>query len=427
MRYPSFIENKFSFPSFFKIKINYSDQKLENPEFRIKKILGEQLGKINLAAGETVGVAVGSRGIKNISDIVGHVCKELKAKGACPVVIPAMGSHGGATAAGQASVLKGLGIMEDTCGCKVVSSMEAKQLGTVFDEVPVYYSSDALEMDHVICINRIKPHTKFKAPIESGVLKMLCLGLGKHEGALVYHKWALKYGFFTLLKEIASEIIRKTNFRFGIGVIENAYDETLLIEGINSEELFRQEERLLTIAKKNMPRLPVSKADVLVVQEIGKDISGAGMDPNITGRASDLMEDDFSTIFQASRLAILNLSKASNGNGLGIGNADIITEKVYEALDYETTLMNVLTGISLKKAAVPVRMENDEKAIQACFTTIGPISADQVKAVIIKNTLDVSECWVSQALYSDVLSDQMIDIIGEVQLEFDEKGGLLLV
>ncbi|MBU3917240.1 hypothetical protein KKA14_17030, partial [bacterium] len=409
------------------IKINYPDRKLENLEVCIKKNIEEQLKRIDLVSGETVGVAVGSRGIKNISEIVGHVCRELKENGACPVIIPAMGSHGGATPAGQISVLNGLGVTEDTCGCGIVSSMESKQLGMVFDEVPVYYSSDALSLDHVICINRIKPHTKFKAPIESGVLKMLCLGLGKHDGALVYHKWALKYGFFPLLKEIAGEVIKKSNFRFGIGIIENAYDETLLIEGINSEDLFRQEERLLSIAKENMPRLPVSNADVLVIQEIGKDISGAGMDPNITGRASDLMEDDFSSIFQTSRLAILNLSDASNGNGLGIGNADIITEKVFQALDYEMTLMNVLTGMSLKKAAIPIRMKNDEKAIQACFTTIGPIPADQVRAIIIKNTLDVSECWVSQALYNEVLSDKMIDIVSEVKLEFDKNGELLLV
>ncbi|MCP4755869.1 MAG: hypothetical protein GY866_33830 [Proteobacteria bacterium] len=426
MRYPSYLEDPFAFPDFFKIRVGYPRPRIEHLAESVQSELEMQFRKTPLQPGAKVGVGVGSRGIRNIAVIVKLVCEEIKRKGAIPFVIPAMGSHGGATSEGQTSVLKTLGITEEVCGCRIVSSLKVERIGIVFSEVPVYYSSDALRMDHSICINRIKPHTKFKSPVESGVLKMLCIGMGKHEGALAYHKWALKYGFYPLLKEIGKETIGKSNFIFGIGIVENAYDETMTLEGLDHRELIAREEELLTIAKENMPRLPVRNADVLVVRQIGKDISGAGMDPNVTGRAGDLMEDDFSSVFKATRLAVLNLSEASKGNGLGIGNADIITGKIFEALDYEATLMNILTGISLKKAAIPVVMPTDEKAIQACFTTIGPLPPEQVRAIIIRDTLDIAECWASSALYDDLQSNPQIDIVEKVELEFDGDGNLIL-
>ncbi len=426
MRFPPFLEKKYHFPVFYKIHTEYQRPKIEHITDAVQKTLQQQFENFSIQAGETVGIGVGSRGIRNIAEIIRATCIEIKRKNAKPFIIPAMGSHGGATGQGQIDVLKTLGITEKSCECPVISTMDVNQIGTVFSEVPVYYSKDALELDHVLCVNRIKPHTKFKAAVESGVLKMLCIGLGKHEGALSYHKWALKYGFFPLLKEIASEVMRKTNFRFGIGVVENAYDETMHIEAMAKQDLISREEELLNTAKQNMPKLPVSQADVLIVQEMGKNFSGAGMDPNITGRAADLMEDDFSSIFKATRLAVLNLSKESKGNGLGVGNADIITEKLYKTVDYETTLMNIMTGISLKKAAIPIRMPNDEKAIQACFTTIGPIPPEEIRAIIIKNTLDIAECWISQALHEEVQKQSSITIIDKTNLNFNDNGDLVL-
>ncbi len=426
IRYPPFLEKSYRFPDFYRIGLDYARPRITSIPGSVQKALDDLLPNIPLKAGDKVCVGVGSRGIRNISEIVESVCRNIECRGAHPFVVPAMGSHGGATAEGQSSVLKTLGVTREKCGFPVVSSLEVEQIGTVYSEVPIYFSRDALEADHSICINRIKPHTKFKSRIESGILKMLCIGMGKHKGALVYHNWALKYGFYPLLREIGEEVMAKSNFRFGIGIVENAYDETMLIEGLSKRELAGREKELLKIAKSNMPRLPVSNADVLVVRQIGKDISGAGMDPNITGRANDLKEDDFSKMFRATRLAILNLTEVSKGNALGIGNADIITAKIFEALDYEATLMNILTGISLKKAAVPVVMPSDEKAIQACFTTIGPIPAEQVRAVIIKNTLDISECWVSSALHEELRDNPGIRIVEKVGLKFDRDGNLVL-
>jgi hypothetical protein len=420
MRYPPYIEKDFSFPTFFHVKINYPHQSLKDIE------TGDWIQNLPLCIGpgERVAIGVGSRGIANLPVIVRSVCRKLRQIGAEPVIIPAMGSHGGATDIGQKNILTNLGVTEEFCGASVCSSLNVQEIGKVFDEVPVCFSTDALESDHSICINRIKPHTKFKAPVESGIFKMLCIGMGKHQGALIYHHWALKYGFFPLLHAIGNEIMAKSNFRFGIGILEDAYDETMRIEAIPSHQIFEREKALLGMAKKTIPGLPVKQADVLIVRQIGKEISGTGMDPNVTGRTCDLEEDDFSEIFQATRVAILNLSEKSNGNAIGLGNADIITEKVWQGMDYETTVMNALTGISLRKAFVPIRLPNDQKAIQACFATIGPIPPHAVRAIIIRDTLHLTDFWVSQGLVSEIRHIPEAEILEQTMLRFDEKGNL---
>ena len=424
IRYPSYIEESFDFPEFYRIQMDFDRPRLTDIVESTKKELTRHLDKLSLKSGQSVSVGVGSRGVANIAEIVRTICSEIKTRGAEPIIVPAMGSHGGATPEGQENVLSTYQITPENCEAPIRSSMAVKQIATVFSEVPVYFSSEILKTDHSICVNRIKPHTKFKAAVESGVFKMLCIGMGKHEGALTYHKWALKYGFFSLMEEIGKAVLKHSNFRFGIGIVENAFDETMHIEAINSEALFQREQELLTMAKEHMPRLPVNKADVLIVREMGKEISGAGMDPNITGRAADLKEDDFSYLFKATRLAVLSLSKASKGNALGMGNADIITARVFEALDYETTLMNILTGNSLKKAAIPLIMPNDEKALQTCFTTLGPILPEQVKALIIKDTLHLSECWASTSLLDEIGKNPAARVQEKHQLEFDTNGNL---
>jgi len=426
MRYPDYIEKNFSFPLFFRVKINYPHHQIKNIEESVSRTLDNILPRCCICSGDHVAVGVGSRGIANLPVIVKSVCQKLQQIGAKPVIIPAMGSHGGATNTGQKKILANLGITEEFCGAPVLSSLNVKQIGKVFDEVPVYFSEDALEMNHSICINRIKPHTKFKAHVESGIFKMLCIGMGKHQGALTYHNWALKYGFFPLLKAIGNEVIAKSNFCFGIGILEDAYDETMLIEAIPCEQILEREKELLETAKKNIPKLPVKQADVLVIKQIGKEISGTGMDPNVTGRTCDLKEDDFSDIFHATRIAILNMSEKSGGNGIGLGNADFITEKVWQQLDYEATVMNAMTGISLRKAFIPIRLPNDKKAIQACFTTIGPVNPDDVRAIIIRDTLHLTELWVSEALLPEIKQIPEAEILEHTNLSFDEKGNLIL-
>jgi hypothetical protein len=426
MRYPAFIEADFEFPEFCCVRMNFNRQSIEDVAVAVNRELDRLLPQSGIRAGDRVAVGVGSRGIDHLEVIVRTVCARLKQAGARPAIIPSMGSHGGATADGQAAVLQRLNVTEASCGAPVVSSMAVDQIGTVFGEVPVYFSRDALAMEHSIVVNRVKPHTKFIGPAESGILKMLCVGMGKHQGAIAYHAWALKHGFFVLCRAMGELIAAAANFRFGLAVVENAFDRTLTVAAVPAHGVLETEMRLNQLAKSHLPRLPFKILDVLVVGQIGKEISGAGMDPNVTGRAFDLMESDFSEVLQAKRVAILNLSARTGGNAIGLGNADIITEKVFQAMNYETTLMNALTSLSLRKAFIPVRMPNDRKAIQACFTTIGPVPAAAVRAVVIRDTLHLSEFWASAALREEIAGVPEADIIARAPLRFDADGNLCI-
>jgi hypothetical protein len=234
----------------------------------------------------------------------------------------------------------------------------------------------------------------------------------------------MKHGFFPLLQKMGAALAAASNFRFGLAVVENAYDQPLDIAAVRPERLLEDETRLNRLANAHIPRLPFRELDVLVIEQIGKEISGAGMDPNVTGRAFDLMESDFSDILTARRVAVLSLSPTSGGNAIGLGNADIITEKAFRAIDYEATLMNALTSLSLHKAFIPVRMPNDRKAIQACFTTIGPRPADAVRAVILRDTLHLSEFWASAALEEELRSLPEARIVKTAPLAFDRDGNL---
>jgi hypothetical protein len=426
MRYPAYIEADFPFPVFHRVRLHHQSDPIRDVAAAVETAMAAALETSAIGPGETVAVGVGSRGITGLPEMVGAVCGHLKAIGARPVILPAMGSHGGATEEGQAAVLAALGVTESSCGAPVHAGMAVRRIGTAMGEMPVWFSEAALAADHAICINRIKPHTKFKAPAESGIFKMLCIGMGKHDGALAFHRYALKHGFFPLLEAVGDVVVRKSNFRFGIGVVEDGQDQPAHIEALLPPEIVRREQVLLKMAEAHLPRLPAKTADVLVIGKIGKEISGAGMDPNITGRAYDFMESDFSGMFHATRVAILNLSEASKGNAIGLGNADIITEKVWQAMDYEATVMNALTGVSLRKAAIPVRLPTDRKAIQACFTTIGPVPPGAVRAILIRDTRHLGEIWVSTAMKEEIARVPEAEVGEPAPLPFDEAGNLTL-
>lgn len=426
MRYPDFIETPFQFPRFFRVTRQYPEKQIADPAAAVAHEMNAVLPDSGIRSGHRVAVCVGSRGIDQLPVLVKGACDHLKNMGAHPTILPAMGSHGGATAAGQEKVLAGLGVSEANCGAPVVSTLDTVPVAQVLGEVPVYYAKDALAMDHAICINRIKPHTKFKASLESGLAKMLCIGMGKHDGALAWHKFALRYGFFELLSAMAAALLEKTNFRFGIAVVENANHRPLIVEAVSATRLLAREAALLEIAKAVFPKLPLKQADVLIIQNVGKEISGAGMDPNVTGRAYDLKESDFSHIFQTTRLAVLNLSAKTDGNAIGLGNADFITEKVFRQLDYEKMVMNALTSNSIRKAFIPVRLPTDEKAIQACFTTLGPVDPAAIRAIVLRDTHHVSEFWASSALRSEMEALSQSSVSDDVRLQFDAAGNLLL-
>ncbi len=424
MRYPDYLNRKIDFPAFHRVQMQASCSQIDDVEAAIGRALDRVLPASGIQSGQRVAVGIGSRGIADLPLMVRALCRKLIEMGALPEIIPAMGSHGGATDKGQAEVLKTLGVTADFCGAPIRSSLAVKQVGLAFEKVPVWFAKDALNADHCICLNRIKPHTKFKDAIESGLCKMLGVGMGKHQGALSYHKWALKFGFAALVQAMAQVIIANTNFRFGIAVVENAHDQPLQIEAIPGNQITAREPALLKSAKQHFPRLPMDQTDLLVIGQIGKEISGAGMDPNVTGRAFDLQESDFSKILKATRIAILNLSPLTKGNAIGMGNADFITEKVYRAMDYEATLMNALTSVSLRKAFIPIRLPDDSMAMRAGFTTLGPISPGEVRAVIIRDTSHLDRFWVSDALAQEIRSIPETKILEKVQLQFDARGNL---
>jgi len=426
MRYPPYIEADFTFPDFYHVRMQLQSERITDVAAVASASVDQALAHSPICSGDTVAVAVGSRGMANLVPMVRTLCQRLQHIGARPFIVPAMGSHGGATAEGQTAILAHLGITETACGAPVRSSMAAESIATVCDGVPVFYASDVRAADHAICINRIKPHTKFKGALESGLAKMLCVGVGKHDGALAYHRWALHYGFYPLLREMAQAVLDHGNLRFGVAVVENARDETCCIESVPAARILEREPALLAAAKEQFPRLPFDRLDVLAIQMIGKEISGAGMDPNVTGRAFDLMESDFSERMKATRVAVLNLSAASGGNAIGLGNADIITEKVFQTMDYEVTLMNALTSLSLHKACIPVRLPSDRKALQACFTTQGPKPAEAIEAVIVRDTRHVNEFLASAALIKGLQRHPAATIVtGPVPLSFDTLDDLI--
>ena len=426
MRYPPYIEADYDFPDFYHVRMRPKRDRIEDVVAATTATVDTALAHSPIRSGDQVAVAVGSRGMTDLVPMVRTVCECVHRIGAHPFIVPAMGSHGGATAEGQTAILAHLGVTETACGAPVRSSMAAESIATVYDGVPVYYARDIRAADHAICINRIKPHTKFKGALESGLAKMLCVGMGKHDGALAYHRWALHHGFFPLLQEMAQAVLVHGNLRFGVAVVENTRDETCCIEAVPADRILEREPALLKMAKAQFPRLPFDRLDVLAIQMIGKEISGAGMDPNVTGRAFDLMESDFSERMQATRVAVLNLSATSAGNAIGLGNADIITEKVFQAMDYEATLMNALTSLSLHKAFIPVRLPGDRKALQACFTTLGPKPAEAIEAVIVRDTRHVNEFLASAALIDRLRNNPEAEIVaGPAPLTFDAEDDLV--
>jgi hypothetical protein len=380
MSLPRALETDISFPRFYRVDQHFSTKYIDDIEGAVKSTMAAAMANSGIGAGERVAVGIGSRGIAGIDRMTAAVCRHLREAGAEPVIVPGMGSHGGATADGQRHILKSLGVTTDTCRAPVADSMDTEVIGTVFGEVPVHFSCEALQADHTVIINRVKPHTKFKGPVESGLMKMLCVGLGKHQGALTWHRWAMIHGYHPLLDAMGRAVLENANVRFGIGVVENAFHQPMHIEAVPAGAIPDRESQLLQLANDHFPRLPFGELDVLVIGESGKDISGAGMDPNVTGRALDLNEEGFSGILDVTRIGLLRLSSKTGGNGLGIGTADFITEAVYDRLDPDITRTNALTSLSLRKAFVPIRLPDAAALIGMCFSTLGPVAPASVRA-----------------------------------------------
>jgi len=412
------------FPMMYRIRQKFEDTNIEN----IGAAVDAELRKLNLTSiksGQRVAITGGSRGIANIAGILKSVVRHIKSYDAQPFIFPAMGSHGGATAEGQIVVLEQLGITESSMNAPILSSMDVAEIGRTEDDVPVSVDQNALAADHIVVINRIKSHTKFKGPIESGLMKMMAIGMGKLKGAEFYHKAAIQYTFPKIITDSARIVIRSAPVTCALGIIENAYGKTALVTAMPSDAIENKEKELLLFSKKMMARLPFTDIDLLIVDEMGKDISGVGIDPNVTGRNRDLL-GVFDHPVQVKRLFVRDLTAKSKGNAVGIGLADITTQRLADKIDYSTTYKNCITGISLEKAAVPMNFETDRKAIEVGLGSMGLIPPGKSKIVRIKNTNQLEMVQISDVFADELKHRSDLEVLGGPRsMEFKSDGNLL--
>jgi hypothetical protein len=376
---------------------------------------------LRVKSGDTVAVGAGSRGIANIGVVVGATVRWLKDLGARPFVFPAMGSHGGGTAEGQLSVLEHYGITEATMGCPVRATMEVVQVGEALG-LPVWLDKLASEADWIGIVNRVKPHTDFKGSIESGLFKMMTIGLGKHKGAIQYHRANIHHGYETVITSVGREMLAKARIGFGVGIVENGYDETAVVEAFAPEALESGERRLLKSAREWMARLPFSPIDVLIVEEMGKNISGSGMDTNVIGRPSNPHEP-FPNDPKILWIVTLDLTEESYGNAVGIGNADFTTRRLVEKIDMKPTLINAITACAPGGAKVPATFDTDREAVETALSCIGLTPPEKARVIRIKNTLMLGEIEVSEAYAAEIARRPDLTPIGDASpLPFDVAG-----
>ena len=416
-----------NYPKMLRIRQKFDASRLENVQHKIVDELETIEVKSRIKPGATVALLVGSRGITDIITVVQTVASELKKMGAKPFIIPSMGSHGGATAQGQKEILKHLGITEDTIGIPICSTMEVIHVGEISvlgSKFPIYIDKYAYEADHVVVINRIKPHTDFSGDFGSGWMKMMSIGLGNHIGALSYHRVIASYGYANVIKRIAQKVLDTGKILFGLGIVENAYGETADIGAALADTLVQTEYELMKQAKQYVAHLPFDEVDLLIVDEMGKDISGSGMEPTVHGRLHCLSEPSLEKP-KIKRIFVRDLTPGSEGNALGIGFADFTTKRLVDKIDFQTTYINCITGMDPEDGRIPITFDTDREAIDAALNTIGFIEPENAKVIWIKNTLSLEEIVVSEAYQKQVEAQDNLELIQNMgQLTFNSQGNL---
>jgi hypothetical protein len=406
-------------------------QHLERPILTdIPGTVQRELERLDLAQrirpGQTVALTAGSRGIANIPAILKAVADHLKALGAKPFLVPTMGSHGGGKAEKQQSIIESYGITEAFVGVPIRASMDTIEVGTTPEGWPVLLDRHASQADHIAVVARIKPHTAFHGPIESGLLKMILIGLGKHAGALIYHRILIEQPYDTVVRSVARTMLAKAPIAFGLGIVENGYDETAMIEAVPPERFEEQEEALLVHARRLLPTLPVRTGDLLVVDQIGKEISGSGMDTNVVGRKRAFRGQPAPPEMPNYRLIFVRgLSAKTQGNASGIGLADFTTTRLVEAMNYRDTVTNCLTAGYPEGAFIPVHMPSDRQVIESALKIIGTRRPEEARVVRILDTLHVDEVEVSEAVLHDPSPRTRFEATGAGQpWSFDDQGNL---
>ncbi|MEW6157943.1 MAG: lactate racemase domain-containing protein [Verrucomicrobiota bacterium] len=404
----------------------------KSPSLDIRAVLLAELDRIQakFKPGARIAVAVGSRGITNLREIVSVVIARLKQAGAKPFIFPAMGSHGGATPEGQAEILAGYGIAPSELGVPILPSMEAERIGTTREGLEVFFCAEALRSDGVVIINRIKPHTDFAGSLGSGLIKMLVVGCGKHIGAAQFHRAAIRLGYEAVLRSMARCILDTVPVLGGVAIVEDQAHHTAQLAVLKADEIFRREEELFREAARLMPRLPFSDIDLLIVDRIGKNISGSGMDPNIIGRPvhgysalPDTASDDRVAV---RRIFVRDLTPETHGNGIGIGMADFTTSRLVQQFNARITFINALTSLTPQSVKIPIHFDTDREVLEKALPTLAVPDPRAIKIVRILDSLNLATAEISEA-YLDRLEArpdlEPVSILRE--MSFDAAGNLL--
>ncbi len=413
-----------TFPKLSLVEQHLDAPRLDDPIRTLADKLAAFDFRDKVRPGARIAVTAGSRGIAEIVPVTREVVGHLRTLGAEPFIVPAMGSHGGATADGQIEVLRALGITEESVGAPIRSSMEVVQLGTTDEGIPVYWDKITAESDGVVVINRVKPHTEFNGELESGIFKMMVIGLGKHRGAASAHSYTVPLSYRTVIPSCGRFILQRANVLAGVAIVENAYHQIAELDVLAPTDLETQEKALLARARDLMARLPFDDLDVLVVDEIGKDISGTGLDTNVIGRLMFIGEPEPESP-KIRRIVVRDLTAETLGSALGIGLADFVTKRAADKVDRRVTNINALTAVTPEKARIPLTCETDREAIELALANCGPITAETARLVRIRNTLHLKHLLVSEALLPEARSHPRLTIVDDLgPLTFDASGTL---
>jgi hypothetical protein len=413
------------FPQLFRVRQTFDAPRIDDVAAEVHA----QLARLDLGQtvrpGQTVAITAGSRGIANIVLMMRAIVEHLRGLGARPFIVPAMGSHGGGTAEGQRRLIESYGITEAAIGCPIRSNMETVIVGRAPEGFPVHFDRLAFEADHVLVCNRVKPHTAFVGPIESGLMKMLLIGLGNCAGATVYHRAIRDFSFDRIIRSVAAEVMRRCHILAGLAIVENAHDQTARIEAVRPEQFEAREKELLVLARHWLPRLPFSRVDVLLIDRLGKDISGTGLDPNVVGRKLNdhrAMDDEFP---QVRRIALRGLTEATHGNAIGLGVAEFCRTDLLRQTDFAATRLNGLVSGHISAAMAPLDYETDREMLAAALGTIGLTEPPEAKLLWIADTLHLTEVECSAAYLAEARQRDDLEILGGLRdLPFDAAGNL---
>ena len=410
------------FPKMVKIKQHFKRERINNIEMKIYQEMKDKLSP-QMFENKRIAITAGSRGIASIVYILKTVIKQLKNWGAKPFIVPAMGSHGGATSEGQKDLLKSYGITEKSMGIPILSSMDVVQVASLDNGMPIYCDKNAIEADGIVVINKIKPHADFKGKYESGLLKMMAIGLGKHKGAAILHTYGFDK-FDDIIPKVGKVLLDNTSVIFGLAILENAYEEIKKLEIIPKEKIMEREQELLEEAKESMAKILFPYIDVLIVEEIGKNISGEGMDPNVTGRPGSKIFGFIAPKIQ--KIIVLSLTEESHGNASGIGMADISTIRCINQINFETMYTNSITTTILDPAKIPIIMNNDKEALIIALKTCNRVKLSEAKIIRIKNTSYLHDIQVSEAYLDEIKGRDDISILSKSEpIRFREDGWLI--